>query len=64
MGFLDEVFGKVANVNLDYVGELLQKCSEQIPNLFIISHNPLVKDWSKNILTVVKTDDVSSLTLT
>jgi DNA repair exonuclease SbcCD ATPase subunit len=61
---LDEVFGKVANVNLESIGELLQKCSEQIPNLFIISHNPLVKDWSKNILTVVKRDDVSSLTLT
>jgi DNA repair exonuclease SbcCD ATPase subunit len=60
----DECFGKVANVNLEYIGEFFQKCSEMFPNIFIISHNPLVKDWSKNILTVVKKDDVSSLTLT
>ena len=60
---LDEVFGKVANVNLELVGELLQKCSETIPNLFVISHNPIVKDWSNNIITVNKKDDVSSLAL-
>jgi len=61
---LDEVFGKVANVNLESVGGLLTKCSEYIPNLFIITHNPLAKDWSKNIITVIKNNDVSSLTLT
>ena len=60
----DECFGKVANVNLDFIGDFFQKCSEMFPNIFIISHNPLVKDWSKNIITVTKIDDVSSLTLT
>ena len=59
----DECFGKVANVNLDYVGEFFQKCSDMFPNIFIISHNPIVKDWSRNIITVTKIDDVSSLTL-
>jgi DNA repair exonuclease SbcCD ATPase subunit len=59
----DECFGKVANVNLEYVGEFFQKCSEMFPNIFVISHNPLVKDWAKNIITVNKVDDVSSLTL-
>jgi DNA repair exonuclease SbcCD ATPase subunit len=59
----DECFGKVANVNLEYIGEFFQKCSEMFPNIFIISHNPLVKDWSRNIITVTKNDDVSSLTL-
>jgi DNA repair exonuclease SbcCD ATPase subunit len=60
----DECFGKVANVNLDFVGEFFQKCSDMFPNIFIISHNPIVKDWAKNIITVNKVDDVSSLTLT
>jgi len=60
----DECFGKVANVNLDFIGDFFQKCSEMFPNIFIISHNPLVKDWSKNIITVTKINDVSSLTLT
>ena len=60
---LDEVFGKVANVNLEYVGDLLEKCSEYIPNLFIITHNTLAKDWAKSIITVIKEDDVSSLKL-
>lgn len=59
----DECFGKVANVNLDYVGDFFQKCSDMFPNIFVISHNPIVKDWSKNIITVTKVDDVSSLTL-
>jgi DNA repair exonuclease SbcCD ATPase subunit len=59
----DECFGKVANVNLDFVGEFFQKCSDMFPNIFIISHNPIVKDWAKNIITVNKVDDVSSLTL-
>jgi DNA repair exonuclease SbcCD ATPase subunit len=59
----DECFGKVANSNLEYIGEFFQKCSEMFPNIFIISHNPLVKDWSRNIVTVTKNDDVSSLTL-
>jgi DNA repair exonuclease SbcCD ATPase subunit len=59
----DECFGKVANINLDFVGEFFQKCSDMFPNIFIISHNPIVKDWAKNIITVNKVDDVSSLTL-
>lgn len=59
----DECFGKVANANLEYVGEFFQKCSEMFPNIFIISHNPLIKDWSRNIITVIKNDDISSLTL-
>jgi DNA repair exonuclease SbcCD ATPase subunit len=59
----DECFGKIANVNLDYIGEFFHKCSDMFPNIFIITHNPIVKDWSKNIITVTKVDDVSSLTL-
>lgn len=58
---LDEVLGKVANVNLEPMGEFFQKANEMFPSIFIITHNPLVKDWAKNIITVTKIDNVSSI---
>jgi DNA repair exonuclease SbcCD ATPase subunit len=60
---LDEIFGKVANENLDLVGNFFQKCSEMFDNIFLITHNPLVKDWSTNIITIEKINNISSLKL-
>jgi DNA repair exonuclease SbcCD ATPase subunit len=60
----DEVFGKVAEENLELVGNFFQKCSEMFPNIFIITHIPMVKDWSNKIITVNKKNRISSLTLT
>jgi DNA repair exonuclease SbcCD ATPase subunit len=57
----DEIFGKVANTNLDLIGNFFQKCSEMFPNIFLITHNEIVKDWSTKILTINKKDNVSSL---
>lgn len=57
----DEIFGKVANSNLDLIGNFFQKCSEMFPNIFLITHNEVVKDWSTKILTINKKDNVSSL---
>lgn len=57
----DEVFGKVANENLELIGNFFQKCSEMFPNIFIITHNQLVKDWATKILTINKINNVSSL---
>lgn len=59
----DEIFGKVANENLELVGNFFQKCSEMFENIFLITHNPLVKDWSNNIITIEKVNNISSLTL-
>ena len=59
----DEVLGKVANENLELVGNFFQKCSEMFDNIFLITHNPLVKEWSNNILTIEKVNNISSLTL-
>jgi len=59
----DEVLGKVANENLELVGNFFQKCSEMFDNIFLITHNPLVKDWSTNIITIEKVNNISSLTL-
>jgi DNA repair exonuclease SbcCD ATPase subunit len=60
----DEVFGKVAEENLELVGNFFQKCSEMFPNIFIITHIPMVRDWANKIITINKRNDVSSLTLT
>jgi DNA repair exonuclease SbcCD ATPase subunit len=57
----DEVFGKVANTNLELVGNFFQKCSEMFPNIFLITHNEIVKDWATKILTINKKNNISSL---
>jgi DNA repair exonuclease SbcCD ATPase subunit len=57
----DEVFGKVANTNLELVGNFFQKCSEMFPNIFLITHNEIVKDWATKIITINKKNNVSSL---
>jgi len=59
----DEVFGKVANINLDYIELLFQKMNEMYDKIFIITHNKIVADWSDNILTVIKTGNISKLTV-
>mgnify|MGYP003120883414 CR=1 FL=1 len=59
----DEVFGKVANSNLELIGNFFQKCSEMFPNIFLITHNEMVKDWSNKILTINKSNNISSLLL-
>lgn len=59
----DEVLGKVANENLELVGNFFQKCSEMFPNIFLITHNELVKDWANKIITINKKNNISSLLL-
>lgn len=59
----DEIFGKVANTNLELVGNFFQKCSEMFPNIFIITHNQLVKDWATKIVTINKKNNISSLVI-
>lgn len=59
----DEVLGKVANENLELIGNFFQKCSEMFDNIFLITHNPLVKDWSNNVIMIEKSNHISSLTL-
>lgn len=55
----DEILGKVANENLEFVGNFFQKCSEMFDNIFLITHNPLVQSWARNIITITKTNNVS-----
>lgn len=59
----DEVLGKVANENLELIGSFFQKCSEMFEHIFLITHNPLVKDWSNHVITIEKVNHISSLTV-
>ena len=56
---MDEVFGKIADENLEMVGEFFKKIKEYFENIFVISHNPLIRTWSDNLLMVKKEDNVS-----
>jgi DNA repair exonuclease SbcCD ATPase subunit len=57
----DEVLGKVANINLDYVKIFFDKIKKMYEIILLISHNPIIQDWSDKIITVEKNNDISSL---
>lgn len=58
---LDEVLGKVSDQNLEYVSYLFDKAKSMFPNIFLITHNALVKDWATNIITINKVKNISSI---
>ncbi len=59
----DEVLGKVAPVNLEKLKLLFDKISDMYEIVFFITHNDLVKDWGKNVLTVVKSGNISKISI-
>lgn len=59
----DEVLGKVAPVNLEKLKMLFDKISEMYEIVFFITHNDLVKDWSNSIITVVKNENISKISV-
>jgi DNA repair exonuclease SbcCD ATPase subunit len=58
---MDEVFGKIADDNLEMVGEFFKKIKNYFEHIFIISHNPLIRNWSDNIIMIKKDENVSSI---
>lgn len=60
----DEVLGKVASSNLEKIKMLFDKVTDMYEIVFFITHNDLVKDWSSNVLTVVKTENISKISQT
>jgi DNA repair exonuclease SbcCD ATPase subunit len=58
---MDEVFGKIADENLDMVGEFFKKIKEYFEHILVISHNPLIRNWSDNIIMIKKEENVSSI---
>lgn len=57
----DEVLGKVASINLDKIKPLFDKIKNMYDIVFLITHNDSVKDFGDNVITVVKTNNISSL---
>ena len=55
----DEVFGKISNENLEMVGEFFMKIKDYFEKIFVITHNPLVSNWSDNIVKIEKRENVS-----
>ena len=57
----DEILGRVANVNYDNMRLLYERILEDYDFIFNITHIDDVRDWHEHIVTVTKTDGVSSL---
>ena len=57
----DEVLGKVANLNLDYVKIFFDKLKKMYEIILLITHNPITQDWADKIITVEKNNDISTL---
>ena len=58
---MDEVFKGVADENLELMGEFFKKIKNYFEHIFVISHNPLIRNWSDNLIMVKKEENVSSI---
>jgi DNA repair exonuclease SbcCD ATPase subunit len=59
----DEVLGKVAPENMEYLKNLFDKVKDMYEIVFFITHNDVVKDWGDNLLTVTKPQNISQFTI-
>lgn len=57
----DEILGKVSDNNLVKVKEFFERIKIIYNNIFIISHNSVVKDWSDNVIEINKINNVSKI---
>jgi DNA repair exonuclease SbcCD ATPase subunit len=57
----DEVFGKISNDNLEMVSEFFIKIKTYFDKIFLISHNPLVNQWSDSTVKISKENNVSKI---
>lgn len=60
---LDELFGRVANNNLENIRTLLNKVMEDYDFILQISHLDQIKDWHDEIITVKKEANISKICL-
>lgn len=57
----DEILGKIANENYENVKQLFDKIKDMFDTVLMITHEPIVKDWADNVLTIKKTNNVSKI---
>ena len=58
---MDEVFGKIADENLEMVGEFFKKIKIYFDHIFVISHNPLIRNWSDNLIMIKNDNNISMI---
>jgi DNA repair exonuclease SbcCD ATPase subunit len=58
---MDEVFGKISNDNLEMVSEFFLKIKDYFEKVFVISHNPLINNWSDNVVKIKKENNISKV---
>lgn len=58
----DEVLGKVSDENLDNIRLLFDRIKDMYDIVFLITHNHIVNDWADNIISVVKKNNISTIT--
>ena len=57
----DEVFGKISNENLESTFEIFKKIKSYFENIIIITHNPLISQWSDGTIKIEKRNNISKL---
>jgi len=57
----DEVLGKIADINIEKLKPMFEKIRDMYEIVFLITHNDIVKDWSDNIISITKTDNISEI---
>jgi DNA repair exonuclease SbcCD ATPase subunit len=57
----DEIFGPVANENLDGMKSLFDKILDWYDTIMLITHNDIVKDWGDHIVTIKKINNISTI---
>jgi DNA repair exonuclease SbcCD ATPase subunit len=57
----DEVFGKISNDNLEMVAEFFIKIKEYFDKIFVITHSPLVSQFSDSVVKIKKENNVSKV---
>lgn len=58
---MDEVFGKIANDNLEMVSEFFIKIKDYFDKIFVITHNPMVSQWADTIVKIRKENNISKV---
>lgn len=58
---MDETLGKVADENLELVGEFFKKIKSYFQHILLITHNDLVKNWSDHVISVTKENNISRI---
>jgi len=58
---LDEVFGKIANDNLEMVYEFFTKIKDYFEKIFVISHNSIVGTWGDHVVKIKKENNLSKV---